>query len=118
VRDGQILLARSGRFKGNLHSVIAGFVEPGETLEECARREVMEEVGLEIKNLKYFGSQEWPYPDSIMIGFVCEYLGGEIKIDNREIVSADWFSAGSLPNIPGNLSIARRLIDWFIENNK
>ena len=118
TRGKQILLARADRFPDKLYSVLAGFVEPGETLEECLRREVSEEVGLEISDIRYFGSQPWPFPDSLMIGFTARYAGGEITIDNREIVDAGWFSADNLPEIPDKISIARRLIDWFIENNR
>jgi len=114
IREGKILLARSPRFTVEMYSVIAGFVEPGENLEECVRREVREEVGLEVKNIRYFGSQPWPFPDSLMVGFLADYESGEIKIDEKEIITADWFSYDKLPNIPpGNLSIARRLIDWY-----
>lgn len=118
TRGKQILLARADRFPGNLYSVLAGFVEPGETLEDCLRREVREEVGLEISDIKYFGSQPWPFPDSLMIGFTARYAGGEITVDDREIVDAGWYAADRLPNIPDKISIARRLIDWFVENNR
>ena len=113
TRGGEILLARARRFPSDLFSVIAGFVEPGETLEECLRREVREEVGLAIENVRYFGSQPWPFPDSLMIAFTAEYAGGEIAIDGEEIVEAGWFTADNLPRIPEKISIARRLIDWF-----
>ena len=116
-RDDSALLARAGRFKGNLYSVIAGFVEPGETLEETVRREVKEETGIEVKDIRYFGSQPWPFPDSLMIGFTARYAGGEITIDGEEIIDARWFHVGNLPEIPGKISIARSLIDWFIEKN-
>lgn len=114
VKGDQILLARAKRFTHCLFSVIAGFVEPGETLEECLRREVREEVGLEIANIRYFGSQPWPFPDSLMIAYTAEYAGGEIRIDPGEIAEAGWFSADNLPRIPEKLSIARELIDWFV----
>jgi NAD+ diphosphatase len=114
-RDGQMLLARSTRFTADFYSVLAGFVEPGETLEETVHREIEEEVGIKIRNVRYFGSQPWPFPDSLMIGFTAEYLSGEIRIDDEEIVEAGWFDPEKLPTIPGKISIARRLIDWFIE---
>lgn len=114
-RDGKALLARSGRFPQGLFSTIAGFVEPGETLEDAVRREVREETGIEVKNIRYFGSQPWPFPDSLMIGFTAEYAGGEIKVDNKEILDARWFSADTIPEIPGKVSIARALIDWFLQ---
>lgn len=116
-RGNKVLLARAGRFKENLYSVIAGFVEPGETLEDVVRREVKEETGIDVQGIRYFGSQPWPFPDSLMIGFTAQCAGGEIRIDGDEIVEAQWFDAGNLPNIPGKISIARSLIDWFIEKN-
>jgi NAD+ diphosphatase len=112
----KILLANGTRFPSNFYSVIAGFVEPGETLEECARREIFEEVGIEIKNIRYFNSQSWPFPDSLMIGFLADYAKGQISIDPSEINDAQWFSADNLPRIPGKISIARKIIDWFAEN--
>lgn len=118
IKDGHILLARSHRFPKGRYSVLAGFVEPGETLEACVRREVREEVRLEVKNIRYFGSQPWPFPNSLMIGFTAEYAGGEIVIDNHEIVDANWFAASSLPDVPGRPTIARQLIDGFVQNHK
>jgi NAD+ diphosphatase len=115
VRDGKLLLARSARFPVDFWSVLAGFVEPGETLEACVVREVREEVGVLVQNVRYFGSQPWPFPDSLMLGFTAEYAGGEIRIDGEEVIEAAWFSADSLPNIPPRVSIARRLIDWYAE---
>jgi len=117
-KDHQILLAHSQRFPGKFYSVLAGFVEPGETLEACVEREVREEVDIALKNIRYFGSQPWPFPDSLMIAFTAEYAGGDIKIDTSEITDAGWFSADSLPPIPPKISIARRLIDWFSENKQ
>lgn len=115
IKDDKILLAHNNSFKGNMYSLIAGFVEAGETLEEAVRREIMEEVGLKVKNIEYFGSQPWPFPNSLMIGFTAEYESGEIKEDGVEIAAADWFTADALPSIPGEISIARRIIDWYIE---
>ena len=109
-----ILLARNHRFPTGRYSVLAGYVEPGESLEECARREVCEEVGIDLQNLRYFGSQSWPFPNSLMVGFTAEYVGGEISPEESEIADARWFSAGQLPNIPPPSTIARRLIDWYI----
>ncbi len=114
VKNDQILLARSARFPEGMYSVLAGFVEPGETLEECVQREVLEEVGIEVQNICYFGSQNWPFPHSLMIGFTAEYLRGEISIDNDEIVDARWFTASELPKLPGSYSIARKMIDRFL----
>lgn len=114
--DGpRLLLARNHRFPAGRYSVVAGFVEPGETLEECASREVGEEVGIQIKNVRYFGSQPWPFPNSLMIGFTAEYAGGEFDLEASEIAEAGWFAADALPGLPPKMSIARRLIDWFAE---
>ncbi|MFA7467363.1 MAG: NAD(+) diphosphatase [Desulfotomaculaceae bacterium] len=116
VKEDKILLARNINFPTSFYSVLAGFVEPGETLEECVQREVKEEVGIEVKNIKYFGSQSWPFPDSLMIAFTAEYANGEIAVDTTEISHADWFSGCHMPvNIPGKTTIAGRLIGWFLE---
>lgn len=112
VRDGdKLLLGRSPHFKPGVFSALAGFVEPGETLEECAAREVREEVGVEIANLRYFHSQPWPFPNSLMVAFFADYAGGTITPDPSEIEAADWFSLDALPLLPEPISIARRLID-------
>jgi NAD+ diphosphatase len=118
VHGPKILLARANHFPDGFYSVLAGFVEPGETLEECVHREVQEEVGLQVKNIRYFGSQPWPFPHSLMIGFTAEFAGGRITIDGAEIADAAWFSPADLPRIPGEISIARRLIDWFVEDRQ
>ena len=112
--DGKALLARSPRFKEGFFSVLAGFVEPGEALEDAVRREVKEEAGIDVKNVRYFGSQPWPFPDSLMVGFTAEYAGGDIKIDDNEILDARWFSADDMPEIPAKISISRALIDSFL----
>ncbi|MCP4622431.1 MAG: NAD(+) diphosphatase [bacterium] len=117
-KDNQLLLANAQRFPAKLYSVLAGFVEPGETLEECVRREVREEVGIAVKNVRYFGSEPWPFPDSLMVAFTAEYDSGEIRIDETEIAEAGWFSADNLPDIPPKFSIARQLIDWFSEDEQ
>jgi NAD+ diphosphatase len=109
----RLLLARNHRFPAGRYSVIAGYVEPGETLEECAQREVCEEVGIDIKNIRYFGSQPWPFPNSLMIGFTAEYDGGEFALETSEISEAGWFAADAFPGLPPRMSIARSLIDWF-----
>jgi len=114
-RGDQLLLARSRHFMLGMYSVLAGFVEPGESLEEAVMREVREEVGIEVREINYFGSQPWPFPHSLMIGFTATYAGGEISLNDEEIENAGWFKADNLPRIPGKISIARRLIDWFIE---
>jgi NAD+ diphosphatase len=113
-RGRELLLARSRHFLPGMYSVLAGFVEPGEPLEEAVAREVKEEVGLEVKDITYFGSQPWPFPHSLMIGFTATYAGGEITLDDSEIEDAGWFTTDNLPKIPGKISIARKLIDWFI----
>jgi len=109
-RGGEILLGQGRGFQG-MYSALAGFAEPGETLEETVRREVREEVGVEVGLVRYFGSQPWPFPHSLMIGFSATWSSGEIQIDGEEIVDARWFRPDDLPNIPPPLSIARRLID-------
>jgi NAD+ diphosphatase len=117
IKGNRILLARPGKAPANFYSVLAGFVEPGESLKECVKREVREEVGIDVKNIRYFDSQPWPFPDSLMIGFTAEYAGGKIQIDNSEIVEADWFTAADLPSVPPKISIAGRLIEWFSEKD-
>jgi NAD+ diphosphatase len=116
--EKRILLARNHRFPAGRYSVLAGFVEPGESLEECAAREVMEEVGIAIDNIRYFGSQPWPFPNSLMLGFTADYAGGDFHLEEAEIAEAGWFSVHNLPNLPQKPSIARRLIDAFIEANQ
>ena len=110
-RGNDLLLARSPHFRPGMYSALAGFVEAGETIEQCAVREVREEVGLEIANLRYFRSQPWPFPDSLMIAFFADYAGGEITPDQHEIEAADWFPRKALPPLPDPVSIARQLID-------
>jgi NAD+ diphosphatase len=116
-KENELLLARSARFPGSFFSVLAGFVEPGESLEAAVHREVEEETGILVKDIAYFGSQPWPFPDSLMIGFTARYASGEIRIDGEEIIEAGWFRADQLPEIPGKLSIARQLIDRFVERH-
>lgn len=98
-----------------MFSVLAGFVEPGETIEECVVREVKEEVGITVGNIRYFGSQPWPFPHSLMLGFTAEYVAGELVLDPTEIAEAGWFRADALPSIPGRISIAGRLIKSFVD---
>jgi NAD+ diphosphatase len=116
-KDGKILMGHGANFPPGRFSVLAGFVEPGESLEECVRREVFEESGICIKNIRYFGSQPWPFPRSLMVGFTAEWESGEIQPDNREILEIAWFSAEDLPDIPQSISISRKLIDNFIEKH-
>jgi NAD+ diphosphatase len=118
IKENQILLANNIRFKSGYYSVLAGFVEPGETLEECVAREIKEEVGISVKNIRYFASQPWPFPNSLMVAFLADYAGGKIKADKTEIGDAGWFTADTLPNIPPRITIARQLIDWFLNHVK
>ncbi len=113
-RGEKCLLARSPHFRDEFYSVLAGFAEPGETLEEAVAREVGEETGITVQDIRYFGSQPWPFPDSLMIAFTARYAGGEIRVDGTEILEAQWFPFDRLPKIPGKISIARSLIDWFV----
>ncbi len=110
-RGDDLLLARSPRFKPGVFSALAGFVEAGETLEQCAVREVREEVGIEITNLRYFRSQSWPFPDSLMLAFFADYASGTITPDPSEIEAADWFPRSALPLLPDPVSISRHLIE-------
>ena len=116
VRNDKILLAQSSRFPAAFYSVLAGFVEPGETFEECVHREIREEVGIEVENLRYFGSQPWPFPHSLMVGFTASFAGGDLVLEEKEIVRAGWFDAEEvlLLRIPRHGTIARRLIDRFL----
>jgi len=118
VKGDKLLLARAQRFPPGFYSVLAGYVEPGETLEECVAREVKEETGVEVKNLRYFASQPWPFPHSLMVAFTAEHAGGEIRIDESELVDAGWYAANALPSLPDPLTVARRLINWFIALKK
>ncbi len=114
IKNNQILLANNIRFKSGYYSVLAGFVEPGENLEECVAREIKEEVGISVNNIRYFASQPWPFPNSLMVAFLADYAGSEIKTDTTEIRDAGWFTADNLPAIPPRITIARQLIDWFV----
>jgi NAD+ diphosphatase len=110
-RGRELLLGRSPHFPPGMYSALAGFVEPGETLEQCVARELAEEVGVTVSGLQYFASQPWPFPHSLMIAFVCDWAGGEIRPAAGEIEAADWFEVLQLPKLPSKISIARRLID-------
>jgi NAD+ diphosphatase len=114
-RGDELLLARSPHFPPGMYSALAGFVEPGESIEEAMRREVREEVGVELGNVRYFGSQPWPFPNSLMIGFIADHAGGELRIgDPQEIEDARWYRADGLPLLPPKVSIARAMIDEFV----
>lgn len=116
-RGAELLLARSPHFQPGVYSVLAGFVDPGESLEECVVREVREEVGIDVSAVEYFGSQPWPFPDSLMIGFTATYSGGVIRPDPDEIEQAGWFSVEDLPPVSPSFSIARSLIDdWVLRH--
>jgi len=114
TRGDQLLLARANRFPNAMYSALAGFVEAGESIEECIHREVREEVNVEVTDLRYFASQSWGFPHSLMIAFTAEYAGGELKPCDVEIADAKWFSLDALPQLPGRLSISRYLIDSTI----
>jgi NAD+ diphosphatase len=115
VEDGdRLLLARSPHFPARMYSTLAGFVEPGESLEEAAAREVREEVGIEIRGIRYFGSQPWPFPSSLMVAFTAEYAGGELRPDPVEIEDVRWFELDALPAVPPALSLAREMIDAWV----
>jgi NAD+ diphosphatase len=113
-RGDEILLARSPHFAPGVYSTLAGFVEPGESLEDTVVREVREEVGVEVTNVRYFGSQPWPFPNSLMIGFVADYAAGELRLQEGEIEDAGWFTVDNLPGLPSPYSIARALLEEFI----
>ena len=112
-RDDACLLARSPRFPPGVHSAIAGFVEPGETAEHAVERELAEECGVAVTDLRYAGSQPWPFPHSLMLGFTATYAGGEVRADGVELEAAGWFAADALPALPAPGTIARRLIEEF-----
>lgn len=115
TRADEILLARSPRFAPGVWSILAGFVEAGETLEQTVHREVREEVGLEIAGLRYVASQPWPFPHSLMIGFSADWASGDIAIDGIEIIEAAWFKRSRMPGLPHAMSLARRLIDDWLQ---
>lgn len=114
TRGDEVLLARSPRFVTGVYSTLAGFAEPGESAEDCLVREVREEVAVEVKNIQYVGSQCWPFPHSMMLGFHAEYAGGEIVMQPDEIEDAQWFNVHDLPPLPAGRSIARYLIDLYV----
>lgn len=115
VRDGKLLLAHNHRHGGHIFSVLAGFVEPGETLEETVIREVAEESGISVRNVRYFASQPWPFPNSLMVAFTADYAGGELRPEPEEIDEIGWFAPDALPpELPTTFSVARRLIEWFV----
>ncbi len=114
----EILLSHALNFHGTFYGLTAGFLETGESLEECVVREVMEETSLKIKNLRYFASQPWPYPSQEMFGFFAEYESGEIHIQEEEIADCRWFNRNALPEIPPHPSMARKLIDYWLDHRE
>ena len=113
--DEEILLAWGRQFPGRFYSVLAGFVEPGESLEQCVTREIKEETNVDVVDVRYFASQPWPFPNSLMLGFTAHYAAGDLVLQEEEIVEAGWYRAGALPPCPkGGMSIAGWLIeDWL-----
>ncbi len=114
-RQNEIMLVQARNFRGNYYGLVAGFVETGESLEEAVVREIKEEVGIEVSNLKYIMSQPWPYPCGLMVGFTAEYVSGEVKLQQDELSAGGWFSKDSLPAIPDKMSLARMMIDAWKE---
>ena len=114
-KGDEVLLVRAKNFKRDFFGLVAGFVETGETLEEAVAREAMEETGVTITNIRYFGSQPWPYPCGLMVGFNADYVSGDIHLQKSEIAKGGWFRTDNLPDIPEKLSIARMLLDAWLE---
>ena len=114
-RGDEVLLVRAKNFKRDFFGLVAGFVETGETLEEAVAREALEETGVKITNIRYFASQPWPYPSGLMVGFTADYAGGELHLQREELKKAGWFHKTNLPNLPEKLSIARMLLDAWME---
>ena len=116
TKEDDLLLAHNKNFPGKFYSTLAGFIEPGETAEDAIHREIEEEVSIKVKNIKYYGSQSWPFPSQLMLGYHAEYLSGEIQPDGKEIDEANWFNYKELPSVPsGKISISGRLIEHFLE---
>ena len=113
-RGDEILLVRSRTFRGSYYGLVAGFVEFGESLEECVRREIREETQLEVDDIRYFGSQPWPYPQGLMVGFTARYKSGQLRLQADELATGGWFNVHHLPTIPKPLSMARKLIDNYV----
>jgi NAD+ diphosphatase len=112
-REAEVLLVRNAAWPAGRYSLAAGFLALGESLEECAAREVREETGIEIADITYVGSQSWPFPSQVMVGFVARYAGGELVVDHTELEDARWFPVSDLPTLPPTRSIARRIIDSY-----
>lgn len=118
TKESKLLMAKHSYHKTDMYALIAGFVEPGESIEEAVKREIKEEIGITVKNIKYIKSQSWPFPNSLMLGFTAEYESGEIRVDGDEIVDAKWFSAEEIIKYPSDISISAWLIENFINKNK
>ena len=118
TNEDKVLLGRSPRFIPDLYSTLAGYIEPGETVEQAVHREVQEEVGVELGKLEYVKSQPWPFPHSLMLGFIAEYQQGEIRVDEDELEDAQWWHIDKLPLIPPQGTISRALIDFYIDRYK
>ena len=116
-KGDEILLAHNKRFANDMYSLIAGFVEPGETLEQCVHREIGEEVGIKVKNVRYFCSQPWPFPDSLMLAFTAEYDSGDVTPDKVEIADAKWFNRETMPQVPNAVSVAGRMLSLYHEGS-
>lgn len=116
VKKGdRILLQRNSHYRLPHWTLVAGFLDPAESFEEAVRREVREESSIEIAHIRYFGSQIWPFPSNIMVGFVADWVSGELRPDGVEVVESGWFARDALPSIPKKVSIARRLIDAWLD---
>jgi NAD+ diphosphatase len=116
VRDGdRVLLTRKADWAPGRYALIAGFVDNGESLESCVAREIKEEAGVDVKDIRYVGSQNWPFPSQMMIGFVATYAGGDLVIDKEELEDARWFPCGALPSLPSRHSISRFIIDHYAQ---
>ncbi len=113
TQGDKVLLARNSNFKAGYFSCIAGFIEPGETAEQAVHREVEEEIGVQVDNIRYFSSQSWPFPHSLMLGYICDYAGGEIRVDGKEIVEARWGRLEDFPLRPGEFAISGQLMKAF-----
>ena len=115
--EEEVLMVHAHNFRGKYYGLVAGFVETGESLEECVQREVWEETHIRVKNIRYFASQPWPYPAGLMVGFTAEYESGELQLQREELAGGGWFTRDSLPDIPNRSSLARLLIDDWMDNN-
>ncbi|OHB25522.1 MAG: hypothetical protein A2X84_10185 [Desulfuromonadaceae bacterium GWC2_58_13] len=112
-RGNEVLLVRKAEWVKGRYGLVAGFLDRGECLEEAVTREVLEETGIRVRNIRYVGSQSWPFPSQLMAGFVADYDGGEIRVEEKELEDARWFAVTDLPVLPPKRSIARYLIDTF-----